>query len=165
LAEPGFGHTRVSRIIEAGRERLFQALTDAAALQACLPPGTMTGRISDFDARDGGGYRMSLLYPASDQQHRGKSGDKEDRVMVRFVELRSPERVLEAVRFESDDPGLAGEMMLEIRLAEAGGGTEVTMTCDHIPPGVRPEDNEAGCRESLEQLARYVAQQEGGRGA
>ncbi|BCL80943.1 hypothetical protein ccbrp13_34080 [Ktedonobacteria bacterium brp13] len=30
-----------------------------------------------------------------------------------------------------------------------------------IPSGVRPEDNEAGTRESLEKLARYVEQEVG----
>lgn len=38
----------------------------------------------------------------------------------------------------------------------AHGGTKVTIVCEHIPPGIRPGDNEAGCRLSLEQLARYL---------
>jgi hypothetical protein len=32
----------------------------------------------------------------------------------------------------------------------------VTIAFEHIPSGVRPEDNDAGCRSSLEKLARYV---------
>jgi len=34
------------------------------------------------------------------------------------------------------------------------GGTDVTLSCTNLPPGLRPEDNEAGTRESLEKLAR-----------
>jgi hypothetical protein len=34
------------------------------------------------------------------------------------------------------------------------GGTEVTLLCKNLPPGLRPEDNEAGSELSLEQLAR-----------
>jgi len=34
-------------------------------------------------------------------------------------------------------------------------GTEVTLTFWNLPPGVRAEDNEAGSRLSLEQLARW----------
>jgi hypothetical protein len=34
--------------------------------------------------------------------------------------------------------------------------TTVTFHCANLPPGLRPEDNEAGTRLSLEQLARYV---------
>jgi hypothetical protein len=38
----------------------------------------------------------------------------------------------------------------------ADGGTEVIVVCKNIPPGIRPEDNDAGCRSSLEKLARYI---------
>jgi hypothetical protein len=34
------------------------------------------------------------------------------------------------------------------------GGTEVTLVFDNLPLGLRAEDNEAGSRLSLEQLAR-----------
>jgi hypothetical protein len=34
--------------------------------------------------------------------------------------------------------------------------TKVTVVCEHIPPGIRPEDNEAGCRSSLQKLASYT---------
>jgi hypothetical protein len=36
------------------------------------------------------------------------------------------------------------------------GGTEVTILFEQIPPGIRPEDNDAGTRSSLEKLAHYV---------
>jgi hypothetical protein len=32
----------------------------------------------------------------------------------------------------------------------------VTIAFANIPPGIRPEDNDAGTRSSLEKLARYV---------
>jgi Activator of Hsp90 ATPase homolog 1-like protein len=47
-------------------------------------------------------------------------------------------------------------MTLESTFEVAEGGTEVTIVCTHIPSGIRPEDNEAGCRSSLEKLARYI---------
>jgi hypothetical protein len=34
------------------------------------------------------------------------------------------------------------------------GGTEVTLAFENLPPGLRAEDNDAGARVSLEQLAR-----------
>ena len=36
------------------------------------------------------------------------------------------------------------------------GGTTVSILFQDIPPGIRPEDNEAGTRSTLEKLARYV---------
>ena len=102
----------------------------------------------------GGGYTMSLYYPATETQHRGKSAEREDRVRVRFVELSPPRRIVEAVTFVTDDPAFAGEMMMTITLAEAPGGTEATLEFADLPPGLRPEDNDEGARLSLEQLAR-----------
>jgi uncharacterized protein YndB with AHSA1/START domain len=74
--------TRTSRIIRARPEELYQAFIDPAALVAWLPPAEMTGRIHEFDARVGGGYRMSLFYPPDERTFRGKTSEKEDMVDV-----------------------------------------------------------------------------------
>jgi hypothetical protein len=79
--------TRTSRIISARPEALYAAFMDPAALVAWLPPGRMTGRIHRFDARVGGGYRMSLFYLPYERAFRGKTADREDMVDVRFVSL------------------------------------------------------------------------------
>ena len=53
--------TRASRIIKAAPEEVYAAFMDPDVLVAWLPPARMTGRIHAFDARVGGGYRMSTL--------------------------------------------------------------------------------------------------------
>jgi len=55
--------TRTSRFIKAPSEILYRAFTDPSALAFWLAPGDMTGKVHEFDARVGGGYRMSLFYP------------------------------------------------------------------------------------------------------
>jgi uncharacterized protein YndB with AHSA1/START domain len=114
----------------------------------------MTGKIHEFDARVGGGYRMSLFYPASERSFRGKTTDKEDRLSVRFVELVPSVRIVEAVNFDTTDPAFFGEMTMTATFEEVPGGTKVTLLFNNLPPGLRAEDNEAGARLSLEQLAR-----------
>lgn len=47
-------------------------------------------------------------------------------------------------------------MTLEATFEATDGGTEVTIVCKNLPPGIRLEDNKAGCRSSLEKLARYI---------
>lgn len=148
--------TRNSRFIRATPEVLYQALVDPAAIPLWRVPGDMTGKIHHFDLRVGGGYEMSLFYPDSDDQSRGKSGDKEDRYTARYVELTPPHRVVEAITFHSDDPALSGEMIMEVQLDPQQGGTTVTITFKDLPPGVRPEDNEQGTLSALEKLARTV---------
>jgi uncharacterized protein YndB with AHSA1/START domain len=148
--------TRTSKVIKAPRETIYRAFTDPAALAVWLSPGEMTGKVHDFDGRVGGGYRMSLYYPATEQDARGKTAEREDRFTARFVELVPPARLVEAITFDSADPAFAGEMTMTVALEERAGGTEVTIAFENIPPGIRPEDNDAGTRSSLEKLARYV---------
>lgn len=148
--------TRNSKFIKAPREALYRAFTDPKALAIWLAPGDMTGEVHSFDERVGGGYQMSLYYPASDPTSRGKTSGREDRYTARFVELAPPERIVEAITFDSADPAFAGEMIMEVTLEAEDGGTLVSIVFKNIPPGIRPEDNEVGTESALEKLARYV---------
>jgi uncharacterized protein YndB with AHSA1/START domain len=150
------GSTRNTRFIRAPREALYRAFTDPAALAVWLAPGDMTGQVHHFDGRVGGGYEMSLYYPASDTAARGKSAEREDRYTARFVELAPPGRIVEAITFDSADPAFAGEMIMDVTLEPADGGANVTIVFRDLPPGIRPEDNETGTRLTLEKLARYI---------
>ena len=153
--------TRTSILIKAPREALYRAFTDPTALATWLAPGEMTARVHEFDARVGGGYRMSLFYPASEQEYRGKTAAREDRYTARFVELTPPTRIVQAITFDSADPAFSGEMTMVVTFEDRNGGTEVTTLFENIPPGIRPEDNEAGSRSSLEKLARLIEQESG----
>ena len=150
---PGAG-TRASRVIKAYPDELYGAFIDPAVLVDWLPPAEMTGRIHEFDAREGGGYRMSLFYPPGERVFRGKTSDMKDMVNVRFVELTPPRRIVEAISFVTTDPAFSGEMTMTAMFEEVSGGTEVTLVFEDLPPGLRAEDNEVGSRLSLEQLAR-----------
>ena len=148
--------TRNSKFIKAPPEALYQAFTDPAALALWLAPGDMTGEVHRFDYRVGGGYQMSLYYPSSDTTSRGKTEDREDRYTARFVELTPPRRIVEAITFDSVDPAFSGEMIMVVTFEAEDGGTTVSILFKDIPSGIRPEDNEAGTRSTLEKLARYV---------
>ncbi len=148
--------THNSKWIKATPEALYRAFTDPAALAVWLAPGDMTGEVHRFDDRVGGGYQMSLYYPSSENTFRGKTEDREDRYTARFVELTPPRRIVEAITFDSVDPAFWGEMIMVVTFEAEDGGTTVSILFKDIPPGIRPEDNEAGTRSTLEKLARYV---------
>lgn len=86
---------------------------------------------------------------------RGKTSEREDRYTARFVELTPPARIVVAITFDTVDPAFSGEMTMAVTFEDRDGGTDVTIVFEHIPPGIRPEDNDAGTRSSLEKLARY----------
>ena len=148
--------SRTSRIIKAPREAVYGAFINPQTLSVWLAPGMMTGRILDFDARVGGGYRMSLSYPSTDCAHVGKSSEREDRFSSRFVELQPLERIVQMIQFDTSEPAFSGEMRMEVTLEDRQGDTLVTIAFENIPPGISPEDNDTGTRLSLEKLARYL---------
>lgn len=148
--------TKVSRIIHAPREAIYAACVDPDALAAWRAPDGMTARVHEFDGRQGGSYRMSLTYTDRENSPGGKTSDDTDTFEGTFAELVPNERIVEVVRFESPDARFAGEMRMTTSFAAAGDGTEVTLVCEDLPPGIRPEDNELGCAMSLRNLARLV---------
>jgi len=148
--------TSVSRTINAPRKAVYQAFLDPVSLASWLPPETMTGKVHQFEPWVGGKLRMSLVYQDPQQSPSGKTSEDTDTFEGRFVELVPDEKVVWAVTFDSQDPGFAGEMRITWNLADAAEATEVTVRCENIPQGVRPEDNEMGSRSSLRNLAALL---------
>ncbi len=149
--------TRVSRLIAAPPDIVYQAFLDPEALVAWLPPGDMTGRVERLEPHVGGAFAMTLRLPDPDSGQ-GKTTAGSDRFAGRIDALEPNRKVVWAIAFDSADPGLAGEMRVVTTLEPAEGGTVVTMTSENIPPGVSPADNAEGTRLSLLQLAQYLAE-------
>jgi uncharacterized protein YndB with AHSA1/START domain len=143
--------TTVSRVIAAPRAALYRACLDPEAIARWRVPDNMTATVHRFDA---GGYRMSLTYKDATP---GKSGGSTDTFEGRFVELVPDEKIVELVRFEQRDASFSSEMKMTTRFADVRGGTEVSILTENLPAGIRPEDHEEGCRQSLAKLAALVA--------
>jgi uncharacterized protein YndB with AHSA1/START domain len=148
--------TTNQKLVRSTAETVYRAFTDPQALETWLAPGEMTGKIHRFDLRAGGGYEMSLYYPSTDKAGKGKSASNEDRFIARFLELSPPATIVQAIKFNTEDPAFSGEMIMECSFKAMKGGTMVTITFKNIPPGIKPADNEKGTALSLEKLARYL---------
>ena len=148
--------TRVSKVIMAPRQAVYQACLDPDAVAAWRAPAGMKGQMHVFDAREGGAYRMSLTYQKPELSPGGKTTADTDTFHGRFVQMIPCEKIVEAVQFESDDPRFPGEMTITTSFADTDEGTEITLLCENIPAGIRPEDNEMGSRSSLENLAVFL---------
>jgi uncharacterized protein YndB with AHSA1/START domain len=147
--------TSVSRNVNAPADIIYRAYLDPQAVATWLPPGEMHGIVHEFDAREGGAFSMSLIYP-EDTSSQGKSSDDTDTFKGRFAKLVPGREIVWATVFDSDDTSFRGEMTVQTLLRPTRTGTDVTITCENIPPGIRLEDNETGCRDTLEKLAAYV---------
>jgi uncharacterized protein YndB with AHSA1/START domain len=146
--------TRVSQHVNAPRAAVYRALLDADAVARWRVPAGMTSRVHEFDAHEGGRFRVSLSYdsPAGT----GKSGTHTDTYHGHFVRLVPDAEVVEVFEFETGDPALRGAMTMTTTLTDAAGGTEVLVVHDGIPDSVPPADNETGTRMALANLARLV---------
>ena len=150
--------TQVGRHVRAPREQVYRALLDPEAIRAWRVPDGMTSQVHEFDAREGGSFRISLTYsddPAG-PAGTGKSTAHTDTYRGRFVRLVPDEEVVEEFAFETGDPALAGVMRMTTTLADDAGGTAVVVRHDGIPDRIPAADNETGTRMALANLARLV---------
>jgi len=123
--------TRVTRHINASREKVYHALIDPNEIAKWRVPNGMTMRVHSFAAREGGSFRISLDY--DDSAPKGKTSAHTDTYHGRFVKLLQNERVVEVDEFEAEDPALGGEMTITITLVEADGGTDVIGVHEGLP--------------------------------
>lgn len=99
---------------------------------------------------------MSLFYPDASGVA-GKTAQKEDRYIAKFLELVPARKLVEEIVFDSGDPAFAGPMIMEVVLEPVGNDTRVTVTFSNIPPGIKPADNEAGTASALDKLANLLS--------
>ncbi len=146
--------TRVTRHVNAPRAAVYQALIDPDALAAWRVPVGMTCVVHEHDAREGGRIRVSLSYdqPAED----GEASPRVHTYHGYFATLVPDEKVVEVLEFETDDPARRGEMRMTTTLVDSGGGTDVVLTHENLPPGVSPADNETGTVMALDKLAALL---------
>ncbi|MBO9634107.1 MAG: SRPBCC family protein [Chitinophagaceae bacterium] len=145
-----------SLLIKASAEKIYEAFLDPNAIAAWRPPSGMSCEIFEFDAREGGKYRMAFRYKQSQHAVAGKTSEHEDQFEGRFLRLVPHQQIVEEVVFKSDDPAFAGAMTVTTLLKQVPGGTEVSFIAENVPAGVRPEDHIAGMTSSLRNLAAWV---------
>jgi uncharacterized protein YndB with AHSA1/START domain len=143
-----------TRVIRAPRAAVYRALLDPEAVEQWRAPDGMTAEVLAWEPVVGGSFRITLTY--DDRWREGKSSPGADTYHGTFAELVADTRVCEVVEFETAEPDMAGPMTVTTRLADADGGTRVTVTFEGIPSGVSPEDNAAGTSMSLANLADLV---------
>ncbi|WP_437716079.1 SRPBCC family protein [Sorangium sp. So ce448] len=152
------GRTDTASLVVAARpDAVYRAFADPDALMAWLPPESMTGRVLDYDFREGGRYRIELTYDDAAPVGVGKTTGRTDVSTGRFLSLEPGKRIVQSVAFESSDASFAGEMVMTWSFESLPAGTRITITAENVPPGISQADHEAGLRASLENLARYLS--------
>lgn len=92
----------------------------------------------------------------SDQTWGKKTTAQTDTFHGRFVRLVADTEVVQTLEFETDDPGMQGEMTIPYTLADVDGGTLLVGVHENLPPGLSPAANELGWSMSLDKLGSLV---------
>ena len=146
--------TQVRGHVRAPRPSVYRAFLDADAVAKWRVPAGMSSHVHEFDAREGGSFRVSLTYDTPDAA--GKSAAHTDTYRGHFVRLVPDQQVVEVFEFETADPGLRGTMTMTTTLTDVGDGTDVVIVHEGIPDSVPTADNEMGTRMALANLAKLV---------
>lgn len=146
--------TDVSQHVNAPRSAVYRALLDADAIAKWRVPAGMSSHVHEFEAREGGMFRVSLTYDSPDGT--GKSAPRTDTYHGHFRKLVPDEQVVEVFEFETADPALRGTMTMTTMLTDADGGTDVRIVHEGIPDSIPAADNETGTRMALANLAHLV---------
>ena len=136
---------KLHRFFHAPPERVYRAFLDPDAMAKWLPPNGFTCTVHQFDAKVGGGFKMSFRNFTTGASH--SFGGK-------YLELVPGERLRYTDKF--DDPNLPGEMQVTVALKAVVVGTEVNITQEGVPDIIPVEACYLGWQESLRNLARLV---------
>ncbi len=142
---------RLHRVLRAPPERVYRAFTDADALCKWLPPHGFTAKMHTFDAKVGGGYRMSFTAFDTGGAHA---------FTARYIELEPHARIVHTDVF--DDPNLAGEMVVTITFKQVAVGTELHIEQAGVPDIIPPDACYHGWQDSLAQLTALVEHESAG---
>jgi uncharacterized protein YndB with AHSA1/START domain len=123
-----------SLAIAAQPDAIYRAFSDPDVLMAWLPPENMTGRVLEYDFREGGRYRIELTYA---EAAAGKTAERTDISSGRFLSLKPGKRIVQSVEFESADAAFAGQMVMTWSFDSLGESTRVTITAENVPPGIK----------------------------
>ena len=142
----------VDRVVDAPRALVFRMYADPAQLVRFWGPHGSTTRISEFDFRPGGLWRMVITFP----------GGFDVPMTSRFVEIAEPSRIV--FRDVPPDPASGmphHEMLVSIDFSEDGGRTRILVQVTFASVETRDAAVANGfvrpIAESMERLEALVA--------
>ena len=133
------------RVLKTTPEKVYRAFTEPAAMASWLPPYGFICSVQSFDAKVGGGYKMSFTNFTTGNSH--SFGGT-------FIEITPNEFLKYTDSF--DDPNLPGVMTTSVRITKGAFGTDLKITQEGIPEAIPAEMCYLGWQESLEKLAKLV---------
>ena len=131
----------LTRRINARREDVFDAWTDAEILKRWWAPQGTTMTSVALDPRVGGTYRIGVINTDGEQLY----------VAGKFVEFERPARIVYTWAWDEDN-GPGHESLVTIEFAENGRETDVTLTHERLANEQSRDNHRHGWTSILDNL-------------
>ena len=137
---------KVSGIVQASPQRVFDAMTDPEQVAEWWGPEGFICPAVSLDPRVGGAYRIAMQPPEGELFH----------LAGEYLEVDPPARLAYTFRWEPPDPD-DRETVARLVLHERDGATEVELTQGTFATEARRELHRAGWTDTLARLASHLA--------
>src|SRR3954471_4019974 len=104
---------RLHRVLATKPDKVYRAFIEADAMAKWLPPNGFTCTVHQFDAKVGGGFKMSFENFSNGQGH-SFGGEYQDLIPGKSIQYTD----------KFDDPNLPGVMQVTVSLKEVVCGTD-----------------------------------------
>jgi uncharacterized protein YndB with AHSA1/START domain len=137
---------RVSRIIAAPPERVFEAWTTPEQIKEWSAPEGITVADAAVDLTVGGRYHIHMVSPEGPEYNaRGV-----------YREIDPPNRLSYTWRWDEEEHDV-GETLVTVEFLDAGGSTEVIITHEQFPTAEAKDGHEQGWTSCLNRLEAKFA--------
>ena len=133
---------RISKIMPARREDVFNAWLDADGMRRWMCPGEIKETDVEIDARVGGKFRLVMHGEESDYEMTGE-----------YVEIDPPSRI----SFTWVSHTAVDGSLVTLELHDRGEETELVLTHERLPSAEIAAQHESGWTSILEKLAGRLA--------
>ncbi len=138
---------KVSRVIKAPREKVYNAFLDTEMLNKWYHPGPMRTEVHKLEPRKGGSFRLSMIADEGEMKGAHTAYGK-------FLELVPNEKIVHGWAWEGEEEAMSGtDSKVTVTLRDVAEGTEVTLLHEGLPHKESVESHTQGWVGCLENLA------------
>ena len=137
----------IKRFINAPRDRVYAAWTDPTQLKEWWGPKQMQTKTLEFDPREGGNYRWTLVNEEGEEMT----------VFGAYRELVPGRKIVFTWKWDDDEAWENHTSMVTVELSDRDGGTELRLTHEQLPSVESRERHTEGWGVVLDRLEKFFS--------
>lgn len=135
----------IRRVINAPRDRVYAAWTDATQLKEWFGPEKVRTRELIADARVGGEFRWDLINPEGEEMT----------IRGEFRELKPDKKIVFTWKWDDDETWKNHTSIVTVELSDRDGGTEVRLVHEKLPSEESRDRHSEGWNSVLDKLEKF----------